>query len=340
MDPTAFFINPDTGLLRSGWRAFLFLMLARAPEIVIGLLVAALSAGASESNAAEAAFGSPAQMIPVYAFLVIWLLFLSWLCLRFLERLPLSSLGYHFHRGWWRDLLLGCGVAAVMMTVIVGLQWIGGGTRIIINPILWQSVADGRAIDWMGVWRVAGQMTGALVLFILAGSFEELLFRGYGFQTLLRAISPVIPILLLSLYFGVAHLGNPSATTVSTANTVLAGVWLSVAYLKTRSLWFATALHFTWNWMMGAFFGLPVSGLKLIDRPFLLSTSENPVWLTGGDYGSEGGLAVTAILLIATLVIWRAKWLHRAAPENESRTPDLAALQLEVRERPASDSGN
>jgi uncharacterized protein len=34
------------------------------------------------------------------------------------------------------------------------------------------------------------------------------------------------------------------------ANIFLAGVMLAVAYLRTRSLWFATGVHLGWNWTM------------------------------------------------------------------------------------------
>ena len=148
------------------------------------------------------------------------------------------------------------------------------------------------------------------IFFSLAAAFEELMFRGYAFQTILRdAIPPAIPILVLSIFFGAMHWGNPDSTIFSTVNTILAGIWLSVAYLKTRSLWFATALHVGWNWTMGMIFGLPVSGMKLPHYPILISTSEAPKWLTGEGYGSEGGAAATLILLAATILIWYSKSL-------------------------------
>jgi hypothetical protein len=162
-------------------------------------------------------------------------------------------------------------------------------------------------------------------LLILAGAFEELVFRGYAFQTLLRGAPAIVPVLLFSIYFGWAHWDNPNRTLFSTANTALAGIWLSIAYLRTRSLWFPTALHFAWNWTMGAFFGIPISGQRIPPHPILVSTSGEPVWLTGGSYGSEGGVAATVVLIIAIVVIWRAPGL-RVSPEMnaafETRAPD------------------
>ena len=123
------------------------------------------------------------------------------------------------------------------------------------------------------------------------------------------------------MFFGLVHLGNPSSTKFSTLNTILAGVWLAVAYLKTRSLWFPTALHLGWNWMMGAFFGIPISGLKMIRYPVFVAANDAPLWLSGGNYGCEGGVAATIVLVIATLVIGRAKWLQVAPEMQAALTP-------------------
>lgn len=304
------FIDPQTKLLRSGWRALLFLFFS---PLILGALALLLPPSVGESVGIAANWAT----IFTYVMQVSWLIFASWLCLKFLEMLPLTALGFAFFRGWWREVWLGFAIAALMIFVIVILQMIGGGTRLMLNPVLWKTVDGARSIDFTGVWLMVRSFGGGLLLFAVAAAFEELLFRGYAFQTLLRGgISPAIPILLLSLFFGLVHLGNPSSTIFSTANTILAGVWLAVAYLKTRSLWFPTALHLGWNWTMGVFFGLPVSGLKLTRYPVFLATSEAPLWLTGGAYGSEGGAIATLILLVATVVIWRAPWL-RIAPEME-----------------------
>ena len=87
-------------------------------------------------------------------------------------------------------------------------------------------------------------------------------------------------------------------------NTALAGVWLAVAYLRTRTLWFPLGVHWAWNWALGAVFGLPVSGITdLAPYPLMRGTDHGPAWLTGGSYGIEGGLACTITLAITTVFI-------------------------------------
>src|SRR5262245_5579061 len=328
MNPTELILNPQTGLLRAGWRAAIFIALLNSPYLIYGLLpkTAETSPAAAPIVAVDVSLGT----VLTYAVLVAWVVLVSWICLRFLERLKLSALGFALRGGWFGDVLKGCGLSGVMIASVVALQIAGGGSRLSFNPILHR---DG-GVNWAGVRTVAVEMVAALVLLILAAAFEELIFRGYAFQTLLRGAPAVVPILLFSIYFGWAHWNNPNRTLFSTANTALAGVWLSIAYLKTRNLWFPTALHFTWNWTMGVFFGIPISGLQ-IGRPFLVTSSDGPVWLTGGNYGSEGGAAATVVLIIAIAVIWRARWL-RASPEVNSalleRAPNTeSAINLGLR---------
>ena len=324
MNPNDLILNPQTGLLRAGWRAAIFIALLNSPSLIYGLLPK--TAGPPRAAVIEASPG----MILTYALLVIWVVAVSWFCLRFLERMKLSSLGFALHSGWFGDVLKGCAIGSVMIASVVTLQIVVGGARLALNPILHGE----QGIDWAGLRMVAAKTIAALVLLILGAAVEELVFRGYAFQTLLRGAPAIVPILIFSIYFGWAHLDNPNRTLLSTANTALAGIWLSIAYLRTRNLWFPTALHFTWNWVMGAFFGIPVSGLRIPEHTLLVLSGGDPVWLTGGSYGSEGGAAATVALIIATAVIWRAPWL-RVSPEMNAalseRTPERVAVSLGLR---------
>ncbi|MEJ2434209.1 MAG: CPBP family intramembrane metalloprotease, partial [Pseudolabrys sp.] len=60
--------------------------------------------------------------------------------------------------------------------------------------------------------------------------------------------------ILMSVFFGLVHQSNPSANLLSTLNTMLAGAWLSIAYLKTKTLYFSFGMHFSWNLVQSFFF--------------------------------------------------------------------------------------
>ena len=307
MNTTDFFINPQTRLLRSGWRAMAFLFILTLPQWLMSLMFK------SPSHETSSVFDVSLGMILVYGILVGWVVLVSWGCLGFLDRLKLGALGFSLHSNWRREVLFGLAISVAMIVAIVAIQTIGGGTRVRMNAFWF--TAEG--VNWAALSVVIKDLVMALLLLILAGAFEELVYRGYAFQTLLRDISPVAPILVLSVFFAGGHWNNPSRTLFSTINTVLAGIWLATAYLKTRSLWFPTALHVGWNFVMGAVFGLPVSGLFIPQHPILVSTSDAPLWLTGGSYGPEGGATATVIVIASMVFIWQTKWLS-VAPEMQT----------------------
>jgi hypothetical protein len=174
-----------------------------------------------------------------------------------------------------------------------------------------------------GVIRSVG---GSAVLFIIAALAEEAVFRGYPLQTLSRARLAWLGVFLTSVPFAMAHLWNPNSGKLPFANTALAGIWLAIAYFRTRSLWFPLGVHWAWNWALGSLFGLPVSGLTLVSNPLIKATDLGPAWLTGGTYGIEGGAACTVALVVSSLFVWRTPLV--------SATPDL--LKLTSEENPAT----
>src|SRR5256885_8209173 len=76
----------------------------------------------------------------------------------------------------------------------------------------------------------------------------------FPYTTLFRSTS------LGAIGFGLAHLGNPSATTFSTVNVALAGVWLACAFFSPGGMPLAWGAHFGWNATLALGFEAPVSG--------------------------------------------------------------------------------
>ena len=63
-------------------------------------------------------------------------------------------------------------------------------------------------------------------------------------------------------------------------------------------------LHFAWNLFLCAFFHYPVSGYQISGTAALPSPLA-PDWLTGGGYGLEGSVVLTAVALAAILLLAR-----------------------------------
>jgi|SRR5437016_1354550 len=289
MEAQNFFVDND-GHARSGWRVLLFvvafLICAKLFEAFVYLLTGLFL----KQPLGNWAFVLGAIILFGSATLV------SWGCGAILEDLSFRAVGWWPHRGWLRNLALGSIIGAASLLLAAGLTAITRGIQFSFTS------AAAPAVE-------RTLITSALI-FIVAGAGEEALFRGYPLQTLTRAQLAWLGILLTSVPFAAAHLYNPHASrTFTFVNTVLAGIWLALAYLRTRSLWFPLGLHWSWNWMQASIFGLPVSGIdKLASAPLLHAMNVGPDWLTGGAYGIEGGAACSIALLISTLVVWQTKF--------------------------------
>lgn len=305
------FIN-EFGRLRSGWRVLLYVLAFLVVLFVLTQAVRILYALVATSG-----FKLPrANYISEFVYrllLLVGALAAGYLCARFLEDLPWRCLGLTLHRGWWRDLLIGSAIGFAAIVVGVAIAKLGGGLHL--------------SFSTDGLTGIARSMVGSAGLLLVAALAEEAMFRGYGLQTFARARLASLGVLLTCAFFGFAHLANPNVVLGFTmANTALAGVWLAVAYLRTRSLWFPLGVHWAWNWALGWFFGLPVSGADLASHPLLKASDAGPFWLTGGRYGIEGGLAGTIAMLLFTIYTWRTSLV--------SSTPEL--LKMTSEENPAS----
>ena len=133
---------------------------------------------------------------------------------------------------------------------------------------------------------------------------EEAAFRGYPYRRLIQSIGPVKATILLSLLFGLGHAFNAYATWTSVLVTMLAGLLLSVGWLRTHGLWLPWGLHFAWNASMGVLFGLPVSGTENF-ASVVQTRTFGYLWLTGGDYGPEGAVFTTVVLVIGIAILVR-----------------------------------
>ncbi len=304
MDLRQVFINA-AGRLRSGWRLLIFV----AVFMLFWLLLTTMArVGFAVSVRAGINFGPFLQDVVFRLMLLLAALAAGFICNYGLERLPFRALGLWLHPGWLRDLLVGSAIGIATLALAAAFATACGGLTFTFS---------GRA----ALLQVGKTLILSGSLFILAALAEEALFRGYPLQTLTRAGLAWLAILLTSVPFALVHLNNPNVVGGFTfINTALAGVWLAVAYLRTRSLWFPLGVHWAWNWALASLFGLPVSGItNLAPHPLLHGIDLGPAWLTGGTYGLEGGVAGTIALVVSTIFIWRTQ-LVSATPEMEMLT--------------------
>lgn len=145
---------------------------------------------------------------------------------------------------------------------------------------------------------------------------EEIIFRGYVFQLFAERRSPYASVLVFSLMFGLAHLANPNLSFLGYFNLFLAGVVLSLMYLRTKSLWLGIGFHTGWNFFQLLLLGSPISGVNYFQGMIRTKIVELPEILFGGHFGIEGGLFTTIVLFLTIFFIARR---YKPIPQIEAR---------------------
>jgi len=279
---------------------------------VFSLILSALAFFVSGNIAHEAADQKPFRS--EFFFRILWMLLLFgiyvWMLTvgDHLEEHRIAAQGLPRTRGWLKQFILGC----VM----------GGGLMLLaIAPIhFWGTLRTHLLMTWNKLPNL-----GAVFLMLLCGALaEELVFRGYPFQHLERALGPVRAVLVFSILYGLLHLLNPFANRWGIANSILIGILLSLAYLRTRALWLPWGIHFAWNATLGLLFGLPVSGIRVLNL-WTYTDAFGPNWLTGGQYGVEASVTGTAVIVFGILLVWKLPFAELAQPAR--RVPAEAALK-------------
>jgi membrane protease YdiL (CAAX protease family) len=208
---------------------------------------------------------------------------------RAVERVPLAVFGVSLHKRWLRDVAVGLIVAMAMIVAVIGLGFLVGGVQ----------------IQWNASAGAIPLILATVLVMAIAAFNEELVFRGYPLQVFLKGIGPWPAMLLISFLFALLHIDNDGATALSTLNTAIAGIFLSLAYLETRSIWLPWGIHIGWNVGTAIVIGVPVSG---IDTASILKTYlKGPDIITGGEYGPENSILGTVVFLAGALLIRRLK---------------------------------
>ncbi|MBI4410686.1 MAG: CPBP family intramembrane metalloprotease [Gemmatimonadetes bacterium] len=272
------------GRVRTPWRLLLFL-------VVFGVLLFAAHGALDRLDPPPVGHGLLwSSLATLAAALVAGMALLGWV-----DGRPPGALGYAWTWQTPREIGGGVAIGAVSLVLVVGAFVLAG------------------LVSFVGDEGSAGSYARTLLLdfgvLAVAAAAEEALFRGYPFQALVQGTGPVIATVLLSALFAAAHLPNPNLGAFALLNIFLAGVLLSVAYLRTRSLWLPTAVHLGWNWAMASPLDLPVSGLEVFDTPLYEPSVTGPDWITGGAFGPEGGIGASiAFLLALAAVRWLPLW--------------------------------
>lgn len=225
--------------------------------------------------------------LPIKAIQAFLVFLATWIIAR-MEKRPLDDYGIPPRQAFGRRFWEGCIWGFVVLSVILLVLRATGHFRI-----------DSVALTGGALFRYA---FGWALVFLALAVNEEFAFRGYLLFTFARRLSFWRAALLLSLLFGLAHLGNPGENVIGILHAFLTGAVFCLTVRRTGNLWFAVGYHAAWDWAETFFYGTPDSGFLAAGR-YLNTSVHGPNWLTGGSAGPEGSiLAIAALLLVALLI--------------------------------------
>jgi membrane protease YdiL (CAAX protease family) len=213
----------------------------------------------------------------------------NWVALRIYGRRRMTDLGLEWNWASARNLALGLaggmGSAALVLAPPLALRLAS------LSPI------PGAHMSWdIFLFTAAAIAAGS------AG--EEIMFRGFGFQSLLGIWGPHTTVFTIGALFAALHAGNPSATWLGILNTAGFGILFGYAFLRSGDLWLPIGLHFGWNFTL-PLFGVNVSGLTMRLTGFEMHWNADLLW-SGGEYGPEGSILTSAVLVAVALFVWKA----------------------------------
>ncbi|HXM45133.1 MAG TPA: type II CAAX endopeptidase family protein [Bryobacteraceae bacterium] len=231
------------------------------------------------------------------------------LCLRIYARRGIAAIGLQGDKAALVNLGFGC------------LGGVGAAALVLAGPLLFHAAriqADPASPASLSSFF----FVSVLLLFGSAG--EELLFRGFGFQVLLRALGAWTTILPVGVVFAALHAANPNATWLGLANTAGFGILFGYAFLRSHDIWLPIGLHFGWNFTL-PLFGVNVSGLTMRLTGFTMRWSAGTLW-SGGEYGPEASVLTSAVLLLLFAYLWKAPIRRQASALLDPPAGDVTCV--------------
>ena len=254
-------------------------------SIVIGFLTEFFSPGNGVASVQEF-FYHYILYYELFSFVIILLLFIFWV--KFIEKNPLSTLGF-VRRNWLKYLGWGIMLSLLQMGVIALVYQVSGIGSFELNELSLEPILF---------------ILGLFPFWLLQGGTEEVATRGWLLTRIAARTNLPLAIAISSSLFGILHLGNSGVTFLSVLNIVLDGALAGLLLVYTDSIWLVVAQHGTWNYVQGNLLGFQVSGTGADASIFSFTMGSGTDWLTGGEFGAEGSIITTLVLLVSVVIVY------------------------------------
>ncbi|KKC30495.1 metal-dependent membrane protease [Caldanaerobacter subterraneus subsp. pacificus DSM 12653] len=296
------FVNKN-GQMRSGWKITILiagtfvitLLLSFLAFFIIGLIGGYLKYTAQKLYLLLMVGEERFYLFTTISFLSTVIMIT--LMLKFIDKKKFKDIGFTSLKYGYKNLIVGFLIGAFSIAIIVLILYILGAVTIERNSNI-----------------SAYYLLWGMYAFILVGLEEELMSRGYFINALNQMERPWVSVLISSIIFSLMHILNPNIVFLGLLNIFLIGVLFSYMYLKTGNLWMPIGYHISWNYFQGYIFGFNVSGNAI--RGIYNAFPKNN-FLSGGDFGLEGGIIATLVILITFLILYYYFERYRKVQEVE-----------------------
>lgn len=148
-----------------------------------------------------------------------------------------------------------------------------------------------------------------IILVLIQGFLEEVVFRGYLMTRLAAKKGKWIAIILSSLFYIVFRMSNPTTSKLDLINIFLISIVMSLLYWYFDNILVIAIFHAFWNCISGVIFGFNISGIRVSDSIFTVEAISDKQILIGGSYGIEGSIIVTVFFAILGLLVYMGLYL-------------------------------
>ena len=220
---------------------------------------------------------------------------------------------FPLHKGWWKDLLFGFLLIAIVLSLFFLLEVRAGW--LVLDGWNWQVLPFDVFLRtvWVGLLVNVGVAIG-----------EETVFRGYLLTGLNTVWGKWRALLVMTIIFGLFHLpayvenGMQSVTlTLAIVLASLFGLLFGLVYLRTRSLWLPVSLHFAWNFIENDVLNLTADSTN-VNLIGALTRLQSPLSATQLTFGN---IVILEMLMFGIIALGVWLWLKYSRAEN----PGLSA---------------
>ena len=148
-----------------------------------------------------------------------------------------------------------------------------------------------------------------IILVLIQGFIEEIVFRGYLMTRLAAKKGKWIAIILSSLFYLVFRMSNPTTSKLDLINIFLISIVMSLLYWYFDNILVIAIFHAFWNCISGVILGFNISGIRVSDSLFAVKAISDKQILIGGSYGIEGSIITTVFFAILGLLVYMGLYL-------------------------------